>query len=240
MRGGIKLFSIAAASAGAVVLLFSAPTIASADTTNLNAGESINLATLISESLSVQIGDKVFEGFTWDPSAGDTDMAAANVDFKALVNDIGFSLQFQQPLTAYDLDFKDIVFHYTVAVTNSSNLISDLHLSLTGTASGDAYGNVGEDAYANSGDIGQIGHVQAFVFDGAPEYLTDSTNLDSMVSQLWIAKDIQVAGASEGLDDYVSISAIDQTFSQVPEPSTVLLISLGLLGLVAVNRKRKS
>jgi len=31
-----------------------------------------------------------------------------------------------------------------------------------------------------------------------------------------------------------------KTFSQVPEPSTVLLVGLGLLGMVAVKRKRNA
>ena len=244
MKGGYKLLNTILASVAVVAFLLTAPTIATAVTTNLNAGDTINLQTVIDNSLSVQIGDKVFgfDSHSWDPNPAELAMAAANVNLKAIVNlnDIGFSLQFQVPWTAGDTDNKDIKFQYTVAVTNSSNLISDLHLSITGTASGDAYANVGETAYSSDFGVGQIGSVQAFVFDGFPEMAESVTNLDSAVTQLWIYKDMNITGASEGLDDSVSITAIDQTFSQIPEPSTMLLVGLGLMGVVAVNRKRQS
>ena len=237
MRGSQKFFSIVAVSALVVVFLFSAPTIATAVTINLNAGDTINLATVINDGLSVQIGDKVFGDFSWDPNPAEPDMVAANVNVKALVNlnDIGFSLLFTQTWTTSDS--KDIVFHYTVAVTDPSYLISDLHLSITGTASGGSYASVGETAYSSGIDNGQVGFVQAFLFDGYPELAASATNLDSLVTKLWITKDMNISG--DGADT-VSITAIDQTFSQIPEPSTVLLVSLGLLGVVAVNRKRKS
>ena len=141
MRGNQKLFTAMAVSAVVVVCLFSAPTIATAVTTNLTAGQSINLATVIDNNMSVWIGDKVFGGFSWD-NLNAPDVAASNVDLKAILNlnDIGFRLTLQPTLTAGDMDFKDVVFEYTAVVTNSSNLISDIHLGITGATSGDAIG----------------------------------------------------------------------------------------------------
>jgi hypothetical protein len=229
-----------AVSALVVVFLFSAPTIARAVTTNLNAGEEINLATVIDNGLAVQIGDKVFGGFSWDNYGRlDLDMAASNVDVRALLNpnDIGFRLEFTLPLTAGDMDFKDIAFEYTAAVTNSSNLISDIHLSITGATSGDAIANVSENATTGGFGVGLVGTVAA-TLPGPP---TNSvTILDYPVAKLWVQKDIIVAGAGDFTDDNASIWTIEQTFSQIPEPSTVLLVGLGLLGVAAVNRKRKS
>jgi hypothetical protein len=59
------------------------------------------------------------------------------------------------------------------------------------------------------------------------------------VQELWVEKDVTVTGGANA-NGFAGISIINQTFSQVPEPSTVLLVGLGLLGMVAVNRKRKS
>jgi hypothetical protein len=152
-------------------------------------------------------------------------------------NDIGFRLEFTLPLTAGDMDFKDIAFEYTAAVTNSSNLISDIHLSITGATSGDAIANVSENATTGGFGVGLVGTVAA-TLPGPP---TNSvTILDYPVAKLWVQKDIIVAGAGDFTDDNASIWTIEQTFSQIPEPSTVLLVGLGLLGVAAVNRKRKS
>lgn len=240
MTGKLKVFTTMAVSALVAAILSLIPTTASAVTTNLTAGEEINLATVINSGLSVWIGDKVFEGFSWD-NLNAPDVAASNVDLKAILNlnDIGFRLTLQPTLTAGDTDFKDIVFEYTVAVTNSSNLISDIHLGITGATSGDAIGSVGENAFAGGFGAGLVGHVEASL-PGPP---TNSvTNLNYPVAELWIKKDIIVSGNFnfDNAGEYASISTIDQTFSQIPEPSTVLLVGLGLLGAVAVNRKRKS
>ena len=241
MRGDQKLFSTVVVSAIAAALLFSEPTIVTADTTNLNAGETINLTTLIDNGLSVQIGDKVFGDFYWNDTSnsGAPDMAASNVNLRALsnLNDIGFRMEFQLPLTAGADENKDFLFEYTAAITNSSNLISDIHLSVTGDTGGFGFASLAETAYANGRGAGDVGQLDAFL--GAlfpPESATSATNLNYSVTKLWITKDVVVYG----YDDHASISAIEQTFSQIPEPSTALLVGLGLLGVVAVNRQRKS
>ena len=238
MRGNQKLFTAMAVSAVVVVCLFSAPTIATSVTTNLTAGQSINLATVIDNNMSVWIGDKVLGGFSWD-NLNAPDVAASNVDLKAILNlnDIGFRLTLQPTLTAGDMDFKDVVFEYTAAVTNSSNLISDIHLGITGATSGDAIGSVSENASTGGFGVGLVGSV-AVALPGPP---TNSVSiLDYPVAKIWVTKDIIVSGAFDLSDDFASISTIEQTFSQIPEPGTALLVGLGLLGVVAVTRKRKS
>jgi len=239
MTGKLKVFAAMAISALVAVLLFLIPTTASAVTTNLNAGESVNLLTLIDSSLSVQIGDKVFGDFFWNDTydSGAPDMAASNVNVKALLNlnDIGLRLEFL-PVTAGPGEFKDFVFEYTVAVTNSPNLISDMHLSIDGTAGGSAFASVGETAHVGGLGGTIVGSLGTNLFAGDPTPIDVATNLDYAVTKLWIEKDVTLYGP----DDSVAITSIDQTFSQIPEPSTALLVGLGLLGAVAANRKRKS
>ena len=244
MRGKQKLFSLMAASALVVLSLFSAPTIATAVTTNLNVGESINLKTVLDSNLSVWIGDKVFESFSWNPIlilGSDVDAVASNVNLKAIsnLNGIGFRLEFQLPMTVGDFDIKEIGFQYKVAVTNSPNLISDLHLSVVGSSAGGAIWSVSETAHTGGFGGGLVGDVDA----SSSTYASSSNNIVPPQAALWIEKDIIAAGTfnEDGFsDDFASISSIEQTFSQIPEPSTALLVGLGLLGVVAVNRKRKS
>ena len=243
MRGNTKLLNTVAVSALVAVCLFLAPTVATAVTTNLNAGESINLKTVVDNNLSVWIEDKVFESFSWSPIVfgSDLDAVASNVNLKAISNlsGIGFRLEFQLPMTVGDFDIKEVAFQYKVAVTNSSNLISALHLSVTGSSAGGAQWAVSETAHTGGFGGGIVGFVDA----ASSTYSSSSTNIVPPQAELWIEKDIIAAGTfdEDGFsDDYASISAIEQTFSQIPEPSTALLVGLGLLGVVAVNRKRKS
>lgn len=237
MRGKQNLFSTVAVSAVAVVLLFSGPTTARADTTNLNTGESINLATLIDNSLSVQIGDKVFGDFAFsyfDYGAPDTDLAASNVVVKALSNNFGFGLQFQEPLFALNTKTKDVEFKYTAMVaTNSSDLISGMLLGITGNAGGAGTGTVAEDAFSDTWGGTLVGSLAAAV----PSPLSDTNSLTPALTKLWIQKDVQVSGNNGGGGSFATITILDQTFSQIPEPSTVLLVGLALLGVVALKRR---
>ncbi|HVM59818.1 MAG TPA: PEP-CTERM sorting domain-containing protein [Verrucomicrobiae bacterium] len=211
-----------------------APAVARAVTVNLNAGDSVNLATVTNSGMAVQIGDKVFADFSWD-NLNAPDVTASDINLRAVINpnDIGFSLEFTLPLTAGDMEIKDVAFEFTAAVTNSNNLISDLHLSIGGATSGDAVASVAEHAFTGGFGGLSLGEVDASI-PGATESVT---NLSSASAKIWIEKDIIVAGAFEFSDDFASITNIDQTFSQIPEPSTALLVGLGLLGIFAVNRK---
>jgi hypothetical protein len=240
MRGNQKVFTTMAVSALVVMFLFSAPTTARAVTTNLTAGQSINLKTLIDNSLSVEIGDKVFGDFSFaylELGAPDVALAASNVNVRALSNDIGFGLEFLEPLIAVNNKSKQVIFQYTAMVdTNYSNLISDIHLAITGSRGGAGTGTVGEDVFNDSFGGTVVGHVQ----NALGGVLSGTTNIVPAVTKLWVSKDVMVSGNNGGPTSFATITVIDQTYSQIPEPSTVLLVGLGLLGVVAVNRKRKS
>lgn len=239
MRSDQRLFSILAVSAVAVVLLFSAPAITRADTTNLNAGDSINLATLINNGLSVEIGDKIFGNFAFtynDFGASDTDLVSSNINVRALTNNVGFGLEFQEPLIALNTKTKDVTFQYTAMVDPAyANLISDIHLQITGAAGGIGTGIVNEVVYNDSFGGTQVGQVGAYVAN--PTSVLESSNDVSPVVKLWIQKDVEVSGNSGGPASFATITILDQTFSQIPEPSTVLLVALGLLGVVAMKRR---
>jgi hypothetical protein len=240
MRGNQKLFSTVAVSALVAVFLCSAPTITRAVTTNLNPGEAINLATVIDNGLSVEVADKIFGDFSFaylELGAPDVALAASNVNVRALSNGFGFGLEFQQPLIAVNDKAKEITFQYTAMVDpNYNNLISDIHLSITGSKGGAGTGSVGEDVFNDSFGGTLVGHLT----NNLGGVISSSTNIVPPVTKLWISKDVMVSGNNGGPSSFATISVIDQTFSQVPEPSTVLLVGLGLLGVVAVNRRRRS
>jgi hypothetical protein len=237
MRSNQKLFKTMSASAVAVVLLFSAPTIVRAFTTNLNAGDTINLATLINSNWSAQVGDKEFGAFYFaftdygDPTK---DLVSSNVNIRALENNIGFGLEFLEPLIAYNNRTCDVSFAYTAAVAAGYDyLISDIHLGITGARGGSGTGTVHEVVCNDYFGGTQVGQVNAYL----PSALQDAADIVPAVNELWVSKDVIVSGNGGGPTSYATISIIDQTYSQIPEPSTVLLVGLGLLGAVALKRK---
>ena len=235
-----KMFTTMAASALVAVLFFSTPATSSATTTNLTTGQTINLGTVIGSNLGVQIGDKLFQDFFFsylDTDGLNNDLIASNVNLTALSNNIGFGVSFTQPLLALGPVIKDIVLKYSVTVTDPNFLISDIHLSITGSAGNGGLGTVGEDAFVGGFGASNVGHLQASI----PVSSGDITNADIIppVVKLWVQKDVIVTGGNNA-NGFASITIIDQTFSQVPEPSTALLVGLGLLGVVALKRTRKS
>jgi len=207
--------------------------------TNMTAGGTISLATVIDNNLQVQVGDKLFGNFFFSYSdlAGITSdpLTESNVVLSTVSNVIGFGLQFTQPLLAIGSDIKDIVFEYTAAVTDPTNLISDIHLAITGSAGNGGLGTVAEQAFVGGFGATSVGNISASI----PGSTTAAADIVPPVSELWVEKDVTVAGGGAA-NGFAGISIIQQTYSQVPEPSTLLLVGLGLLGVVAVKRKPKS
>ena len=58
------------------------------------------------------------------------------------------------------------------------------------------------------------------------------------LSTVYVSKDIQVNGGTSQQGS-AAISAVYQTFSQVPEPATLALLALGFGGMTVLRRRRK-
>ena len=176
-------------------------------------------------------GDKLFSDFFYSSTGNMPDASGVNVDCITLAGNLG--LEFQGGFL--DLpggNTSDALIKYTVTVTAPGIFIVDAHIQ----------GNPHVD-----GGTGAMIVVDTFVPD-APNTMsifhippsfpqnTDSTIFTTGYTTLHVQKDI-LGAAGTGA---ASMSFVDQTYSQtsVPEPGTVGLLGIGILGLVGYSWRR--
>jgi hypothetical protein len=203
--------------------------------TNLNPGQSVDLGNYLDPTgNAILIGDKLFDDFMYVAGGTTTNLLPAGaITLSALSNSVGFGLSFGAPFHTTDNILKDFIIKYSVTVTNSPLLISDIHMTYNGTVVNGGYNSVTETAYDAAGfGVNVLGQVN--VFNPPPE-LQASMVFAQAQEKIFIEKDIQLGGSNLG--DSSSISIINQTFSQIPEPSSIMLVFTGLAGLLIWGRR---
>jgi len=199
------------------------------------------LADLVANGGTLAIGDKIFSGFSYLPSgltAFDpnniivTASESGGVDYLTWSGNIA--------LTSGSIATADLLLNYIVTSTGQPIFMIDQ--SYTGNAVNGllavdetaAIGAFGGTVVANSHlEVGDFGDPPAETVQG------DNLNLTPSQFQLFVTKDIALAvfPPGEGSGSVV-ITEVSQSFHQVPEPSVMLLGSLGG-GLLLFLRSRR-
>jgi len=187
----------------------------------------VSLATLTNSGASLLVGDKLFTDFSIQGSFG-----AGQVTVDPIQLDGNYGIEFQGGFLA-DGSGADMILKYDVAVTNSPNLIAAANLGFNGFVPfGTGVASVVESVYTNSGSF--YGEMAVYA-TATSSQLTNSLAIVPPQQLLELSKDVTV---SAQLPAFAEISTIDQTFSQVPEPSVLVLTIMGAAGLGLTMRRR--
>jgi hypothetical protein len=217
---------------------------------NIASAGTIGLSTLIGEEGSIQIGDKIFADFSFSSNTGE--VTAAGINVEAIQSGFDYYLIFTGDMVAGYIPgvATDFVIGYTVATTSGDPLLVGIdqwfQLSSGGTG-GDI--TIAESAYASNPFVPGIpppvvaqSNV-SFIFpnsdyeDPPGEPLQgDQLVINPPLAKIWIKKDFNLDPNEGGT---VGTSILIQSFHQVPEPTTLLLLGLGLSGLAIWKRRAK-
>lgn len=231
MKGNSKrwLSAIVASLVMAVVVL--AP--ASAEIT-VFADQSVALDELIASGESLVVGDKIFDDFSFLSQ----DFMSSDVLVTPVLDEYGYGLRFTGEWSAVGEETVGFVIQFTAEVAQESQqLISDVHLRYNGAYLGSGYSEVVETVLDFDTDavLGQI------MVNNPPPVLEAGFDLAEPTTKITVIKDVQIIGDDAGhrrlSENRASISFIDQTFSQIPEPGTVLLVAAGIFGLCLTGRR---
>lgn len=185
------------------------------------------LSDLIDNNGTIVNGDKVFSDF--DYLSTGQNPPADRVNVVPIVDGAGnLGIRFSGGFI--DLDdngASDALITFKVTVTDPNQLINDVHLAFNG----DVVGAPGTQGFVGVTEtfLPTDPNVQLSVFEIQPAgttKLTDWADLTTPVRELWVQKDI-ILFAGQGAA--ATISFIDQTFSQIPEPHSIGLVVAGIV-----------
>lgn len=205
---------------------------------------------------TITAGDKLFDNWRllFYGSGDGRNFNAANIDVQPLNDgglDPGPGLSFgvsnnELSVTGDGIyNYVDLKFGFRASVLDPLLLIKDNSLNLTGgvvTNSGDNGMYIHEDIGTALGgnDLGTK-QVEFSWLDGTGliQNLTDSASFVPH-SEIWVTKNILVWSVDD--TDTASLNGFGQRFSQtsevIPEPATLALTALGLVGLAAMRRRK--
>ncbi len=198
----------------------------------------------------LRVGDKVFSMFTVSPTALNTtlvpDITSIRLTGVLIEGELGIRFDGLWSAGAGQLADTVIVFK---AVADEPWLIHDNTLKMAGyLADNGGLVTISETVYArNPNEFNDPSLAQKGVYyDSASgarkeidhKFFTDpQTGQPVALSEVWILKDVGANGGLVGQEGIAKISSFYQTFSQIPEPMTMLLLGAGVIPLLRRRKK---
>lgn len=191
------------------------------------------------------IADKTFGSWSFLSSAtgGSVKVDAGDVAYSPLTAANNPGVLFSFGFGVGSNQVQDETFSFTVTVPIGNAPITDLHLLMLGAGfTGTGSASIAEtaclgDLFANGCANGTV--VQLTTFDNSTLVkLTDSITF-APVTLVDVVKDLELTGGPNGT---AVVSAVENQFSEgsttTPEPGTLGLLGIGVVGLGAILRRR--
>lgn len=223
---------------GALLLALSAGWMVNASHAGIIASPApVTLDTLLVQGATYTVGDKKFSNFTLLRTG---DMPTANsVNVAALLDDAGnYGIRLQGAFV--DLPSSpggsDFLLNYDVEALDPNKLISDAHLAGNPTLLGTQGSISVVETFLPLGPGGEY-TMKIFDDESAGQKLTDVTFFNPPVRKLSVQKDILVIATPNS--QTVTMSFVDQTYSQTPEATTITMALISLVSLVGYRGRRR-
>ena len=188
---------------------------------------------------SCGIDDKTFSDFSYSTS-GTNPMPASSITVNPIDTPFNPGFLFNAPWGVQAGQTQGSLIGFTVKVNQGGNLINDLSLYMFGAGViGSGQVTVAEtyclgDTFANQCANGVEGTLMT-ILNSNTSILHDSVSFNP-VSIVDVKKDIELIGGGDG--SATLVSGVQNQFSEVPEPSSLLLFGSGIAGLAGMVRRR--
>lgn len=205
-------------------------------------------AALLSELLAggeVVSGDKRFYGFENYFESGDLSISAATIQVipiqTMVLGQLEYGIRFQTP-TGWELSGAnknyDMSLDFHVMRLDGLALITDNTLEFTGNYVGGGEAHLVEGV-VDDDTLDTLANKQVYLNLGGNgiDRLIDHQVFAHNAARLHISKDFQLQTRFDG--DNIFVSHFDQTFSQVPEPSGLILAVIGSVSTLVFARNRR-
>lgn len=198
-------------------------------------GQGTMTLSALADGGSLTNGDKVFSNFANISQIGDLSVSLSDIYVVPITVDGNLGIRFQSSLwslTGANSNY-DMSVDFQVSTTDGSALITADTLAVTGGVIGDSATHIAEGAT----DVLNNSLANNYVFiNSSGQLLSDTESLlGAPFAVVNISKDFAITTGNDALDQ-AFVSHFDQTFTQVPEPASAMVLGLG--GLVLLGYRR--